>query len=199
MGLQIADAAALLATGAADHLMQQLERALGRARISLARPRSASIMPTRLSFGKWCPLATSCVPMMRSKRPSATSASSSRKRSTDSTRSLDRTRMRDRGKSSAGFLLKSLNARSNRNKAVGGVTIRAFLQERHREAAMMTDQPALEAVVDQPGVAIRACQSEAAGTAERQRCVAAAIEKQQGLLAGDSGRVLPPLRPAVAR
>ena len=36
MRLQQADAAALLAAGAADHLMQKLERALGRARIAIA-------------------------------------------------------------------------------------------------------------------------------------------------------------------
>ena len=36
--LQEADAAALLAAGAADHLMQQLERALGGARIAVGEP-----------------------------------------------------------------------------------------------------------------------------------------------------------------
>ena len=36
MGLQKADAPPLLAAGAADHLMQQLKRALGRARIAVA-------------------------------------------------------------------------------------------------------------------------------------------------------------------
>ena len=38
VGLQIADAMALLAARAADHLMQQLERALGGARIARAEP-----------------------------------------------------------------------------------------------------------------------------------------------------------------
>ena len=38
MGLQIADAAALLAPGAADHLIEQLEGSLGRARIAIAEP-----------------------------------------------------------------------------------------------------------------------------------------------------------------
>ena len=37
MGLQIADAAALLAAGAADHLVEQLERAFGGARIAIAQ------------------------------------------------------------------------------------------------------------------------------------------------------------------
>ena len=48
---------------------------------------------------------------------------------------------------------------------------------------MVAHQPPLEAVIDQPGVAIRALQAEAAGAAERERRVAAAIEEQQRLLA----------------
>ena len=36
MGLQIADAAALVAPGAADHLVEQLKRPLGGARIAIA-------------------------------------------------------------------------------------------------------------------------------------------------------------------
>ena len=47
---------------------------------------------------------------------------------------------------------------------------------------MVADQPPLEAVIDQPGVAIRALQAEAAGAAQRERRVAAAIEEQQRLL-----------------
>ena len=48
---------------------------------------------------------------------------------------------------------------------------------------MMADELALEAVIDQPGVAVRAVEAEAAGAAERERRVAAAIEEQQRLLA----------------
>ena len=63
---------------------------------------------------------------------------------------------------------------------------------------MMADQPTLEAVIDQPGVAIRALQTESAGAAQRQRRIAAAIEEQQGLLARDSAK-LPRFRQAAAR
>ena len=42
---------------------------------------------------------------------------------------------------------------------------------------------AAEAVIDQPGVAVRAGEAEAAGAAQRERRIAAAIEKQQRLLA----------------
>jgi hypothetical protein len=41
----------------------------------------------------------------------------------------------------------------------------------------MTNQTTFEAVVDQPGIAIRTLQTETARTAQRQRCVAAAIEE----------------------
>ena len=67
-------------------------------------------------------------------------------------------------------------------EAFGGVAVRAFRRRRHGEAAMVADQPPLEAVIDQPGVAIRALQAEAAGAAERERRVAAAVEEQQRLL-----------------
>src|SRR5436190_1191367 len=48
---------------------------------------------------------------------------------------------------------------------------------------MMADELALEAMIDQPGVAVRTVEAEAAGAAKRQRRVAAAIQKQQRLLA----------------
>ena len=48
---------------------------------------------------------------------------------------------------------------------------------------MMADQPPLEPVIDQPGIAIRAGEAIAAGAAQRQRRIAAAVEKQQRLLA----------------
>ena len=69
MSLQIAYSWALLTPGAANHLMEELEGAFGRAGIAIRQPRSASMTPTRLSLGKWWPLATSWVPMMMSKPP----------------------------------------------------------------------------------------------------------------------------------
>ncbi len=47
----------------------------------------------------------------------------------------------------------------------------------------MADELSLEAVIDQPRVAVRAVEAEAAGAAERERRIAAAVEKQQRLLA----------------
>ena len=57
------------------------------------------------------------------------------------------------------------------------------MRPRHREAAVVTDQPLAESVIDQPGVADGAGEAMSAGPAQRQRRVAAAVEEQQRLLA----------------
>src|ERR1039458_5512311 len=80
-------------------------------------------------------------------------------------------------------MLQPLDAGAEGRETFGGMAMRAFRRRRHGEAAMVAHQPPLEAVIDQPGVAIRALQAEAAGAAERERRVAAAIEEQQRLLA----------------
>src|SRR5258708_35581676 len=62
------------------------------------------------------------------------------------------------------------------------MAFREFLRLRGIEAAMMADELAPKAVIDQPGVAVRTIEPEAAGAAERERRIAAAIEEQQRLL-----------------
>src|SRR5262245_54289188 len=52
---------------------------------------------------------------------------------------------------------------------------------RHEEAAVVADELALEAVIDQPSVAVRAGEAEAAGAAQRQRRIAAAVQEEQRL------------------
>ena len=73
---------------------------------------------------------------------------------------------------------------------------------------MVADEPAPEAVIDQPGVAVRAGEAEAAGAAQRERRIAAAVEEQQRLLAaldrglhrlGEPRRDEAPARRAFAR
>ena len=107
------------------------------------------------------------------------------------------------------LLLQPLDAGADRREAFGGVAVRTFRRRRHREAAMVADQllSPLEAVIDQPGIAIRALQAEAAGAAQRERRVAAAVEEQQRLLAalerdlhrfGEPWRNEPPARRAFA-
>src|SRR5262249_34969585 len=64
-----------------------------------------------------------------------------------------------------------------------GVTLRADVGAFDRKAAVMADQAAAEAVIDQPGIADRAGKAMAARAAKRQRRIAAPVEKQQRLLA----------------
>src|SRR4029078_8748128 len=63
------------------------------------------------------------------------------------------------------------------------LAVRALGGMRHGEAAMVANELPAEAMIDQPGVAIRAGEAETAGAAERERRVAAAIEEEQRLLA----------------
>ena len=60
------------------------------------------------------------------------------------------------GKQLGRLLLQPLDAGADRRERVGRLAFRALLRRRHREAAMMADEPAPEAMIDQPGVAVRA-------------------------------------------
>ena len=64
-----------------------------------------------------------------------------------------------------------------------GAAFGAGLGDRHEGPAMMAFEPAAESVLDQPGGAIRAFESEAAFAAERPRRITAAIEEEEILLA----------------
>src|SRR6185436_19628910 len=81
------------------------------------------------------------------------------------------------------LLLQPLDTRTDRDEAAGRLALRALFGRRHRIAAVMTDQAALEAVIDQPGVAVRTGHAVAAGVAQGQRRKTAAVQKQQRLLA----------------
>jgi hypothetical protein len=81
------------------------------------------------------------------------------------------------------FFLQAFHARPDRREGIRCLAFRAGRRQRLGEAAMMADQPPPEPVIHQPGVAIRTIQPVAAFAAQRQRRIAAAIEKQQRLLA----------------
>ena len=70
------------------------------------------------------------------------------------------------------------------DELVDRAAILAGMRRRLGVAAVMADQGAAKAMLDQPGRALRAFDAVAAGAAERERRVAAAIEEQQRLLAG---------------
>ena len=69
------------------------------------------------------------------------------------------------GKKLGRLLLQPLDAGADRDEAFGRLTFRALRRQRRREAAQVTDQPPLEAVIDQPAIAIRAMHAMAAGAA----------------------------------
>src|SRR4029079_5645353 len=87
------------------------------------------------------------------------------------------------GKQRMRLFLEPLHAGPAGNKGVGRVAFRTGGGWRRGEAAMMADELSLEAVIDQPCVALRALHKETAGAAERQRCITAAIEEEQRLIA----------------
>src|SRR4051812_21706793 len=62
------------------------------------------------------------------------------------------------------------------------MTFRTFLRLRRVEAAVMAYKRPLEAMIDQPGIAVRTIEPQAAGAAKRERRISASIEKQQRLL-----------------
>src|SRR5690242_15993373 len=63
------------------------------------------------------------------------------------------------------------------------MALRAGSRRRRGKAAVMADELTLEAVIDQPRIAVRAVEAKAASAAQRERRVTAAIEEQQRLLA----------------
>src|SRR5262249_62365578 len=85
------------------------------------------------------------------------------------------------GKQLGRLLLQPLDAGTDRDERLSRLALRALRRRRHGEAAMVTDQPPAEAVIDQPGIAIGTGEADAAGATQRQRRVAAAIEKEQRL------------------
>ncbi len=69
------------------------------------------------------------------------------------------------GKQFAHFFFQALDAGADGGKRIRRLAVRAFRRMRHGEAAMVTDELAAEAMIDQPGVAMRTGEAEAAGAA----------------------------------
>ena len=198
MGLQIADAAALVAAGAADHLVEQLKGPLGGARIAVAEaeigidhadqiePRKIMALGHQLradddvdaAFGDLVQLAAHGLD-----------------RGDEIARQHHGARV---GEQRRRLFLQALDAGADRDQRFLRRAVRADMRARHREAAMMADQALAKTVIDQPGIADGAGEAMAAGAAQRQRRIAAAVEEQQRLLAL-LDRELDLLRRAAAR
>ena len=95
----------------------------------------------------------------------------------------------DVGKEERRLFRQPLDARPAGGQAVGLVAVRAEFRPRLDMAAMVADERGAEAVLDQPGRAIGALEAMAAGAAEGQRGIAAPVEEEERLLAARPRRL----------
>ncbi len=192
MGLQIAVAGAGFAAGAADHLMQELKGALGGARVAVVEAeigvddadeiehREMMALGDELGANDDVEAAGGDIVELFAQPLD---------RGDEIGGEHEDARLR---KQLAHFFLKPLDARPDGGERIRRLAFRALRRMRHGEPAMVADELPAKAVVDQPGVAVRAGEAEAAGAAQGQRRIAAAIEEEQRLLAAlDRGRTAP--------
>ena len=90
------------------------------------------------------------------------------------------------------FLGDALDAGAAGDQRVHLAAFGAGVGHRHLVAAMVAGEPPAQAMLDHPGGAIGALDARAAGAAEGERCIAAAVEEQQclfplGQRRGDGG------------
>jgi len=182
VGLQVANTNALFAPRTADHLVQQLKSTLGGTRVAVAQPQISVNDPNQVEFWKVMTLGNE---LSADDEIEATLChvvkflSEALDRFHEIARQNKSTGLR---KKFSGLLFESFDAGTDCGETVRGMTVGAFHRGRHRETAVMTNQTTLESMVDQPRIAIRTLQTEPAGATQRQRCIASAIEKQQGLM-----------------
>ena len=128
------------------------------------------------------PLATSWVPMTMSTSPFSIAASSSRRRCTPPMMSLDIRIVRASGEARGDLLAEPLDARPDGDEALRVAAVRAVVRPLLGVAAMVAEEHAAEAVLDQPGRAVGALEAMAAGPAERERGIAPPVEEEERLL-----------------
>ena len=182
-GLQQAEALLAGAPGPAGHLAEQLEGALGGARIAIGEAEIGIDDADQRHVGKIVPLgdqlrADDDVGLALGDRlelePQPPDAAH------DVGRQHDGARV---GKMPDDLLGDPLDARAAGDQMVERAAFRAGLGPLFVMAAMMADELAAKAVLDQPARAVRALEAVAADAAERQRRIAAPVEEQQRLLA----------------
>src|SRR5215213_2558162 len=163
--LQIPDAAALLSPGTADHLVEQLERPLGGARIAIAEAQIRIDHADQIEPRKIMPLRH----QLRADddidaafRDFVQLAAHGLDRGDEVTRQHHGPRIRkQRGR----LFLQALDAGADGDQGFLGLAMRADVRARHREAAMVTDQTLTKPVIHQPGVADGAGKAVTAGAA----------------------------------
>src|SRR5690242_5690167 len=181
--LQKAYAAPLLAAGPPDNLVEQLECALGCAWIAVAEPKVGIDDSDHIELGKMVTFGDK----LRADNEIETALGHVVEFLPQPFDGFDHIAGQHQDaclrKEFCRLLFETFDPRTDCSKAIGRMTVRAFRRRRHRKAAVVTDQPPLEAMIDQPGIAIRTLQPESASPAQRERRIAATIEKQKRLLA----------------
>jgi hypothetical protein len=163
MGLQISDAAALVAAGAPDHLVEQLPGSFRGARIAVAEPQIGIDHADEIQAREMVALRH----QLRADNDVDTAlgdlvqlAAHGLDRGDQVTRQHHRARLR---KQRNRLFLEPLHTRADRDQRLLRRAIWAGGRTRHREAAMMADQALAEAMIDQPSVADGAGEAMAAG------------------------------------
>ena len=183
VGLQQADALPAGAPCPPGHLAQQLERALGGARIAIGEAEIGIDHADQRHVGEMVALgdklgADDDVGLALGDRlelePQPPDAAQHVRGKHDGARV---------GKMPDHLLGDPLDARTAGDEMVERAAFRTGVGAVLAVAAMVADQLAAEAVLDQPARAVRALEAMAAGAAKRQRRIAAPVEEQQRLLA----------------
>src|SRR4249919_2590300 len=182
VGLQIANTAPLFTTRAADHLVQQVKCTLGGTRVAVTQPKIGVNDPDQVELWKvmtLCDELGADDEIKAALRHVVELLPEALDRFHEIARQHKGPRLR---KKFAGLLLKPFDPRANSSETIRRMTVGALRRRRPGKPAVMTNQTTFEAVIDQPGITVGTLQTEAAGTAQRQRCVPAAIENKQGLI-----------------
>src|SRR5512143_1851676 len=91
------------------------------------------------------------------------------------------------GKEGCNLLVDAFDAGPARHERMLSRAIGAGLGDRHEGPAMVSFEPAAEAVLDQPGRAVGAFEFEAAIPADGDRGIAAPVQEQESLLSAFQG------------
>ena len=175
-------AAPFLAAGAARHLVQKLEGALDRARVAIGEAEIGVDDADQIELGEMVSLGDELradhdvdAPLLDVAQLVAQPVD----RGDEIARHHQQARV---GEQRRNLFREPLHAGAAGGEAVDRLAVRARRRVRHSEAAMVAHEPPPEAVIDQPGIAVRTGEAVAAGAAERERRIAAPVEKEQRLL-----------------
>src|SRR5262245_14402497 len=183
VGLQVPDAPSCLPSCAPNHLMQQLKCSLGGTGVAVTQAEIGVDDADQIELGKMVPFRDK----LRADDEIEASFSNVVELLPETLDRLHEIARQNQNpclrEQLSRFLLEPLHTGADRSKALSSLTVRTFRRRRDRISAVVTHQPALEAMIDQPGIAIRALKTEPAGPAQCEGRIAAPVEKQQRLLA----------------